>query len=471
MQPPQEVDAGPFPHFPALPGQNAATIGLELSLALSSSEAPTPTHATNERDAAIASGLSREALEAALQLSYIKVENSDAAGAAVVAAAFSGSAACSPTRSSGATSGPSLRLAATRLLGATPLHPLAVSAGSGLAKSLAAAVTAASGPGVPLAGSPAPSLAGVTATQQPQGKKRGWPPKDPAELSNNPRSKQQREYQHGLASKKRKAERLKRNDRAARFHARKAIKKTDDWLKALAEKRLELEQVKEDEVVHARYVFSMWYFYFAAKFLPYRDASRNSANALVAPKEAIARIAQFIAASQEEKNWEDVEAYDDVEDSMLIRRGNNLSGFRMPAPPPDTPDAKTAIKAMLTGPVIPERERHWRKWKSWFRAVVRSLQQQPIGDMCPTTWSPWERVLWSFGASVTENEDDEAQDFPGEASINKNGCLDGQLFIDTSPAFQRLANDVAHVFYAKEMLHDFARVLQRLKNSFGFNEI
>ena len=257
MLPPLEVDAGPFPRFPALPGQNAAATGLELSLALRSSEAPTPTHATNERDAATVSGLSREALEAALQLSRIKVENPDAAGAAVFAAAFSGSAACSPARPSGAASGPSLRLAATGPLGATPLHPSAVSACSGPAESLAAAVAAASGLGVPLAGLPAPSLAGVAATQQPQGKKRGRPPTDPAELSNNPRSKRQREYQHGLAGEKREAERLKRNDRAARCHARKAVKKTDDWLKASAEKRLELEQAKEDEVVRARYVYSM----------------------------------------------------------------------------------------------------------------------------------------------------------------------------------------------------------------------
>ncbi len=86
---------------------------------------------------------------------------------------------------------------------------------------------------------------------------RGQPPKDPAELSNNPWSKRQREYQHGLAGKKREAEHLKRNDRTARCHARKAVKKTDDWLKASAEKQLELEQEKEDEVVRARYVFSM----------------------------------------------------------------------------------------------------------------------------------------------------------------------------------------------------------------------
>ncbi len=156
---------------------------------------------------------------------------------------------------------------------------------------------------------------------------------------------------------------------------------------------------------------------------------------------------------------------------MLARRGDNLSGFCVPAPPPGAPDAKTAIKAMLAGPVIPERERHWHKWKSWFRAIVRSLQQQLIGDTYLTTWSPWELALWLFGASVTKNEDKEAQDFSGEASIYEDGHLDGQLFIDTSPAFQRLANDVARIFYAEEMPHDYARVLQRLKNRFGFNEI
>jgi hypothetical protein len=388
--PPLEVNAGPFPSFPALPGQNAAATELELSLALRSSEALTLTHATNERDAATASGLLREALEAVLQLSRIKVKNPDAADGAVFAAAFSGSAACSPAHLSGAASGPCLCLAVTGPLGATPLHPSAVSACSGPAESLTAAVAAASGLGVPLAGSPGPSLAGVAATQQPQGKKRGQPPEDPAELTNNLRSKRQREYQHGLEGEKREAERLKRNDRAARLRAREAVKKTPKWQTALAEERLALEQKWEDDVVRARYVYSMCNVYFAAKFLLYRDASGNSAAAQAALKEAVARVAQFLAAPQEEKNWEDIEADDDDEDSMLARRGNNLSGFRMPAPPPGAPDAKTAVKAMLAGPVIPERERHWRKWKSWFRAVVWSLQQQLIDDTCPTTWSLWE---------------------------------------------------------------------------------
>ncbi len=160
---PLEVDAWPFPSLPAPPGQIAAATGLELSLALRSSEAPMLTNATNERNSATASGLLREALEAALQLSSIKVNNSDAAGAEVFAAVFSRSAACSPARPPGAASGSSLCLAAIGPLGTTPLHPSAVSACSGPAESLAAAVAAASGLGVPLAGSPAPSLTGVAA--------------------------------------------------------------------------------------------------------------------------------------------------------------------------------------------------------------------------------------------------------------------------------------------------------------------
>ncbi len=99
----------------------------------------------------------------------------------------------------------------------------------------------------------------------------------------------------------------------------------------------------------------------------------------------ITHVAQFLAASQEEKNWEDVKADDDDEVSMLARRGNNLSGFRVPAPSPGAPDAKIVVKAMLASLVIPLRECHWHKWKSWFRAVVRSLQQQLISDTCPTT--------------------------------------------------------------------------------------
>jgi hypothetical protein len=52
-------------------------------------------------------------------------------------------------------------------------------------------------------------------------------------------------------------ERLKWNNCTSRCHACKAVKKTDDWLKESAEKGLELEQAKEDEVVRTRYVFSM----------------------------------------------------------------------------------------------------------------------------------------------------------------------------------------------------------------------
>ncbi len=98
MLPLLEVDTGPFPRFSALPGQNAAATVLELLLALRSSETPLPSHVTNECDTAIVPGLLCKALEAALQLSRIKVKNPDAAGAVVSAAAFSGSAAFSPAR-------------------------------------------------------------------------------------------------------------------------------------------------------------------------------------------------------------------------------------------------------------------------------------------------------------------------------------------------------------------------------------
>jgi hypothetical protein len=59
-----------------------------------------------------------------------------------------------------------------------------------------------------------------------------------------------------------------------------------------------------------------------------------------------------------EKNWEDIEADNDYEDRMLARRGNNQSGFRVPAPPPGEPDTKATVKAKLAGPVISEREHH-----------------------------------------------------------------------------------------------------------------
>ncbi len=254
---PLEVDAGPFPRFPALLGQNAAATELELSLALRSSKVPLPSHATDKRDAETVSGHSYEAFEVGLQLSCTKVKNSDAAGAVFPADAFSGSAAFLPTHLSGAASGPSLCLAVTGPLSATPLRSSPVSARFSPAESLVAAVATASGLGVPLAGSPALSPAGIATTQQPQGRKRSQPPKDPAELSNNPRSKQQQEHQHGLAGEKREAEHLKRNDRMAHCCACEAVKKTHDWLEALAEKQLELAQAKEDEVVSARYVFSM----------------------------------------------------------------------------------------------------------------------------------------------------------------------------------------------------------------------
>ncbi len=139
----------------------------------------------------------------------------------------------------------------------TPLHSLAVSAGSGPAESLTATIAAASRLGFLLAWSPAPSLAGVAVTQQPQGKTPSRPPKDLAELSNNSLSKQQREYQHGLEGEKEEAERLKRNNRAARLRAHEAVKKTKKWYKASAEQRLVLKQHVEDKVICARYVYFM----------------------------------------------------------------------------------------------------------------------------------------------------------------------------------------------------------------------
>jgi hypothetical protein len=72
---------------------------------------------------------------------------------------------------------------------------------------------------------------------------------------------------------------------------------------------------------------------------------------------------------------------------------------------------------------------------------------------------------------VTENDEEVEQDFPGKGSIYEDGRLDGQMFIDTSPSFQRLTNDVARLFYAEGIPNDFARVLQCLKNCFGFDKI
>jgi hypothetical protein len=72
---------------------------------------------------------------------------------------------------------------------------------------------------------------------------------------------------------------------------------------------------------------------------------------------------------------------------------------------------------------------------------------------------------------MTENNDEEAQDFHGKASVYENGHLDIKLFIDTSPAFQRLANNVVRIFNAKVLPHNFAGVLQHLRNCFGYNGI
>jgi hypothetical protein len=108
----------------------------------------------------------------------------------------------------------------------------------------------------------------------------------------------------------------------------------------------------------------------------------------VALKEVIACIAPFLTASHEKKIWENIEAAGNVKDNMLACWSNNLSGFCVPAPLLCAPNPKTAVKVMLASPVIPKRERHWRKWRLWFRAFVWSFQQQIIGNMCPTTWSP-----------------------------------------------------------------------------------
>ncbi len=72
---------------------------------------------------------------------------------------------------------------------------------------------------------------------------------------------------------------------------------------------------------------------------------------------------------------------------------------------------------------------------------------------------------------MTENTEAEEPDCLGGGSINEDGCLDSQIFIDTNSTFQRLANNVARIFYAEEIPDNFARVLQRLKNGFRFNKI
>jgi hypothetical protein len=162
----------------------------------------------------------RKAFEVALQLSGIKVKNPIAAGTMFPTVAFSVSAAFLLAHPLGAASGLSIHLAATGPLGATLLHPLADSARLSPTESLAATVAATSDLGVPLAGAPARYLAGIAAMQQPQGRKRGQPPKNPAELSNNPRSKQQQEYQHGLANETGEAEPLKRNNYVAHCRTR-----------------------------------------------------------------------------------------------------------------------------------------------------------------------------------------------------------------------------------------------------------
>jgi hypothetical protein len=66
---------------------------------------------------------------------------------------------------------------------------------------------------------------GIAASQQPQRKKRGRPPKDPSQLSNNPQSKRQQEYQHWLEGEKKVAACLKGNDRAVRLCARETARK------------------------------------------------------------------------------------------------------------------------------------------------------------------------------------------------------------------------------------------------------
>ncbi len=143
--PPLKIDTELFSRCPALLCQNSAATGLELSLALCSSKALLPSHATIKHDAATVSGLLRKAFQVELQLSRIKFDNPDAAGAGFPAIAFSELAAFLPVCPSGATSGPSLHPAATRPLSATLLHPSAVSALFSPTESLAAAVAAAHG--------------------------------------------------------------------------------------------------------------------------------------------------------------------------------------------------------------------------------------------------------------------------------------------------------------------------------------
>ncbi len=108
MLPLLEVDAGSLPSFPALPGQNVAATGLELSLALCSSKGPLLSHATNKHNTMTVSGLLPEAFKVVLQLLSITVKYLDAAGAAFHAVAVSGSTTFLPACPSRTASGPSL---------------------------------------------------------------------------------------------------------------------------------------------------------------------------------------------------------------------------------------------------------------------------------------------------------------------------------------------------------------------------
>ncbi len=186
---PLEVLVKPFPRFPIAPGSKNLAPGFQIALSLSSG--PTTASAATSDKEKVSSGLSKEAYAVAVALSHIKVKSPSSLTAFLAGAG----PAFAPVLLLGlpAAFALSAPVSLPVPLGFRPLDSM--SAGSLVSSALfpshslpAAAGASAVAPGVPLAGWHSAIPAGEAATQVTVGKKRGWPPEDPAELSLNPRS-------------------------------------------------------------------------------------------------------------------------------------------------------------------------------------------------------------------------------------------------------------------------------------------
>ncbi len=179
-------------------------------------------------------------------------------------------------------------------------------------------------------------------------------------------------------------------------------------------------------------------------------------------------MAEFLAAATDESNWEDDEVEDDDEENMLLRHGDQQSGFIVSGLPANAPPPKAFVAANMRESDVSELQWQWATWKRQYDEVCHGLQRRLNNADRPAIWSPWERLLRSICRSVRCLTWPYVAVFlPGQEEdyLNGNEWLEDELFLDTSPRFIALARDMERVFEADEPAEDFLEVLARIKRA------